>query len=194
MALVVGLVVIIGGIGFDIGATIYHSPDLSRESNPGVRYLLDGGHGLTFVYMYGFLFQGTATAILVLLWWGYLRNYQHYLACAFVHRPASYASFIKACGGGGRLTWPQHLFAVKRKEAVARYQSFWSIVPIILFNVLDRWYWGLKWFELVPELGMPQRIAGCIVVGFAALLAWLYLEYRRSGRSNSPIQNTGQRT
>ena len=178
LALVIGLLVILGGIVFDIGATIYHSPNLSRESNPVARFLLNGGHSLPFVYAYGFVVQAALAGILSMLWWGYLRNYQRWLNCALVHRPASFAAFVKACAGGGDLPWARFLFKIKPKDPIAAYQMLWFIALLILPVVSDRWYWGMRWFEWVPEIESTVRFAACIILSFGSITMWLYWKYR----------------
>ena len=45
-----GMAFLIGGAAFDIGATIYHSPDLESEANPVARALLDSGYSVALVF------------------------------------------------------------------------------------------------------------------------------------------------
>jgi hypothetical protein len=52
-AFIAGAGFIAGGAGFDILATLVHSRDLRNETNPVARFLLDSGHSIEFVLIYG---------------------------------------------------------------------------------------------------------------------------------------------
>jgi hypothetical protein len=73
-AFITGAVFIAGGAGFDIFATLLHSPDLSRESNPIARLLLDSGKSVEFVMFFGAVCQSLAAIASVLLWGGLLSH------------------------------------------------------------------------------------------------------------------------
>src|SRR5262245_56014805 len=57
LAVIAGVVWILGGVAFDIGATIIQTPDLRQETNPIARSLLDSGHPVSFVFGYGAVAQ-----------------------------------------------------------------------------------------------------------------------------------------
>src|SRR5262249_30249816 len=63
-----GLALVAGGTGFDLVATVVHSPDLAQESNPVARALLDSGHSIPFLYAYGLLMQGGLALLFCLVW------------------------------------------------------------------------------------------------------------------------------
>src|SRR5262245_18976912 len=72
--LLAGVAFIAGGVGFDVLATALHSPDLAQESNPVARTLLDSGHSVLFVCVYGVVMQGGGALFLCLLWAAFLRH------------------------------------------------------------------------------------------------------------------------
>ena len=175
-----GLVFIAGGTAFDITATLIHSPDLVYEANIVARLLLDTDHSVAFVYIYGGLMQAIVLCILVVLWAAFLKHRQEYLQASFENGQHSFMHFMKAATGGGRLSWRQWLIPLTIRELPSSYHLSIFLAPILLFaSGINRWYLGLKWFELAPDSSDLLRAIVVIVPTGMVLVIWLRRKYSR---------------
>ncbi len=172
---------IVGGISFDVWATLLQSPDLALEGNKVITTLLYTDHDPDFIYVYGLGLQSILCCIMILLWAGFLRHRHTWFDDVMNHAPVTYAEFLKATTGGGRLSWRQYLIPWRTSELLCVYHVLlWTLPPMLLYAAAFRWYAGLDWFEIVPG---PYSLFGVrLTVGMAALIftaffAWLYREF-----------------
>ncbi len=179
---IVGCMFITGGLLFDLGATVHHSPDLAREGNPLARSLLDQGMPLEFVYYYGFALQAVLALVLCTLWGAFLRHRRVWLETCLQVAPRSFLDFLKATTGGGAVSWREYIFLpVPPESRLSSYHMGVFILPPGLIACgLHRWYVGLEWFGAVPYVS--PVIGGCVslLLGFVMSVIWLYVWYRRN--------------
>lgn len=138
-----GFVFIVGGAAFDIGATIYHSPSLDRESNPVARALLDSGYSVPIVYAVATVGQALYVSLLCMMWVGLLKHWPALVGS--LSGGQSITAFVKAAAGGRRLTWRQFLFPLRVSDLPDALYLFWILASIEIAGSLDRWYLGLEW-------------------------------------------------
>ena len=124
----IGIILVVGGVAFDLIVTVTHSPNLSKEANPFVRLFLDSGYSLEFVYAYGFIFQFLFTLIICVLWIAFLRHRETLLASARKSNPKSGFAFLKAAMGGAHLSWRQFLIPLKLTDLPMSYHMTWLVV------------------------------------------------------------------
>jgi hypothetical protein len=179
-----GMAFILGGLVFDVTATILHSPRLEREGNPVARVLLDTHHQLTIVYTYGLTGQALLGLILCTWWAAFLTHKQMWLNSALAREPRSFGEFLKFAIGGGMLSWRQILLPL---DVPALYRScyYWSWVlgpTLILSLTVARYYMGFEWFELVPRFSPFVVWIVCLALALLIFIVWLHGEYlSRSG-------------
>ncbi len=188
-AMLVSVAFILGGIAFDITATIIHSPDLAEESNPVARPLLDSGHSLTFVYAYGVLMQLLVALSMCILWIAFMRHRWIVADTSYQHGQQSFLHFFKAATGGSRLSWRQWLLPLSYADLPSCYYVVWALAPLVLGAAAYRWFLGLAWFGIVPHVsrlivGMPL-----IVLSFLGYVGWLYVVYKQHRRSVAGTDN-----
>lgn len=173
-----GCLFIVGGAALDIFATIARTPTLTQEANYVARALLDTGHSLTSVYILAFLGQILFLLFACVLWAAFLRHSKTVVALAFQARPRTYWEFMKAAAGGAQLTWRQFLFPWKLSELPRAYFMVWMIPLLLLVTALDRWYWGLNWFGILPYFSDTVRILTLCLLWAVVYLGWLWYCYR----------------
>jgi hypothetical protein len=170
-----GCAFMVGGSGLDVGATIAHTPDLSSESNPVVRALLDSGHSLSTVYVVG----GIAQAAFLL--WGclalaaLLRHRRAVVRSAWAVGPRSRGEFVGAALTGRRLTLRQFLFSAKLADLPRAYY-FASLLNLCTApSWAYRWYLGLGWLDAVPPTpaGASAAAGVAMVAAVVAYCMWL---------------------
>jgi hypothetical protein len=175
LAMWLGIFFLVGGPVFDIIATVVHSYDLSDESNPFARALLDTGHDLWFVYLYGGVCQGLFVFGLCALWVGLLR---HRVTLVESLRGVSpFGTFFKAVTGGAKLTWRQWLFPMSVADLPSGYHLLWLTAVLLLSGGVYRWYLGLEWFRVVVGIrGLVVALSICIsLLGY---FTWLWYASR----------------
>ena len=69
-----GFCFIVGGISFDLWATLFQSPDLALEGNKVISTLIRTNHDVDFIYVYGLGLQSLLACVMILLWAGFLRH------------------------------------------------------------------------------------------------------------------------
>ena len=181
-----------GGISFDMAATIIHSPDLSQEMNPIARILLDSGHALSFVYIYGFVMQGILLFFYCILWAGFLRHNRLYLKSVYQLGSRSYWFFFKAATGGGNLTWRQWLLPISLNDLPSAYHILWFTAPyLVLGSATYRYLLGLQWFDLFPFVN--RILLGGTILGLAFLIEMIWLRYVYTGLKDTKM-NSGTNT
>lgn len=178
--LTIGLFSILGGIAFDIIATILHSPTLAGEDNVIVVGLFRTGHSAQFVYLYGFICQALFAAVGGSLWVAFVKHRPVLLTLMFSSQPKSFWEFTKACLGGQYLTWRQFLLPVTLKELFSYkpYPLFWFGIVLFACGSLHRWYLGLEWFGLVPWMG-SKSVIPIMLLAVIIYIIWLWSEYKR---------------
>jgi hypothetical protein len=176
-----GTVWVVGGFAFDMTATMLHTPDLRQEANPIARSLLDTGHALPFVLIYGLVGQGLYALILCTLWAALLRHRQALTASlSGFHSPLL---FLKAATGGADCTWRQWTLPLRFSELPWAYYVAWILAVVFLAGVADRWYLGLEWFSLVPRVRWVVIVVA-VVAGLVFYLVWLW----RASRDMIPAE------
>jgi hypothetical protein len=138
---------IAGGVGFDILATLMHTPDLSLEGNPFARLLLDSEHEVSFVYVYAGMCQSLIVVIEATLWGALLRHREALVAS--IGQPASFWRFLRAATGGAELTWRQWLLPLSWGDLPHAYHVLWVATVLLVASACERWYLGLEWFGIV---------------------------------------------
>jgi hypothetical protein len=173
--LLLGLAFIVGGAALDITATVTHTPDLSQERNPIVRVLLNGGHGVSFVYWYGLICQPLYLAFVAVLWVGLLRHRRSILDS--VRGAQTFLQLVKAATGGSRLTWRQWCLPLRLSELPNAYHLLWVLAVAAVAGSMDRWYLGVEWYGFLPGarwLVVPASVAG----GLGIYFVWLWRAVR----------------
>ena len=181
---IAGSLFIIGGLLFDLGATVHHSPDLAREGNPLARCLLDSGMPLEFVYYYAFAMQLNLALVLCTLWGAFLRHRWVWLKTSQQLAPHSFLDFLKATTGGGLLSWREYLLSPLPPDAKPSvyHMGVFLLPPGLIAAGLHRWYVGLEWFGVVPYVS--PGLSGCIalLIGFILSVVGLYVWFRRNAQ------------
>jgi hypothetical protein len=172
-----GAFYVVGGIALDVFATILHTPDLKDETNPFARFLLDSGHSLGFVYVYGFVAQTLLGLFACAFWGAFLHHKNTWLEASLECHPKSFIEYFKAATGGGKLTYRQWLFPMRLSELPSFYYAIWFLIPVIFGSILERWYLGLFWFQACPFV--PYHLVGIagIVICLLFFVGWLQSSY-----------------
>jgi hypothetical protein len=185
-----GMTLIVGGGLFDIATTLIHTPDLQQEGNPIARVLLDSGHSLSVVLAYGFATQLLYLFDLCALWLAFLRH-RSILAESLRGFPSPLL-FIKAATGGTGLTWRQWMLPLHYSELPRAYYLLWVMTVTLVVGIVDRWYLGLEWLELVPRVRWYVTIFA-VVSGMVIYLTWLWYASRQRSAvvASGPLDRDG---
>jgi hypothetical protein len=176
--LIAGWAFIIGGVTFDIAATLIHTPDLANEMNPIARLLLDSNYSLAFVYAYSALMQTIIVVDLCILWAVFLRHRRSWMEESFCRDGRSFGRFIKTATGGGQLTWRQWLLPCSPRELPRGYEICLIVIPLLMVGTVARWYYGFQWFGILPWMSNLALFVILAVIALAVLAGWLYWEYQ----------------
>lgn len=159
-----GVLFIVGGAAFDIGATLWHSPDLAMESNPVAVALLDDGMAPARVKWLGLVAQCGLVLAAALLW------------CNFCVRRSWYLRRLSDLGDGslslrllGLRDGSVATLLLGRGTDHALLVSSLGALTIGVFAY--RWYLGLEWFGWVP-VSRTLAPLGCIALAWLALYGW----------------------
>jgi hypothetical protein len=180
-----GAAFIAGGAGFDIFATLSHSPDLRLETNPFARFLLDSGRSVPFVLVYGALCQTLLAIGSILLWRGLL-SHRATIIDSIRESSRSFPGFMKAILGGAKVTWKQWIIPWRRYRGDRSEKYFyypWPIAAMLVGAAAYRWYLGLEWFGFAPGNRVVVAISS-MVLGLAVYFSWAWHAVRRSGRES----------
>ncbi len=177
---------VVGGAGFDIFATVHHSPNLNQEYNPVARLLLDSDHSIGFVYAYGAFCQTALASVVCVIWGGFLRHRESIVNS--VRTSTGLMQLLKALTGGAGLTWRQWLCPLKTSELPDFSYYVWVFTAMLVAAGAYRWYLGLEWFGFSP---VNSTYVGVIAMlcGIAAYVAWVHREVQRLNRE---LQASGQ--
>jgi hypothetical protein len=178
-----GIAVIVGAGAFDMAATFVHTPDLSQESNPIARALLDSGHSVRFVLTYGLLAQGLYLSCASMLWVALLRHRPCLIGS--VRGEPTFLRFLKAATGGAGLTWRQWMLPLRWSELPTAYHVLWLMAVVLWSGAVDRVFVGLEWFKLVPRIRWQVVCVG-EVVGIAVYFTWLWRASREQPSCDTP--------
>jgi hypothetical protein len=182
-----GAVFIAGGAGFDIVATLLHSPDLQYETNPVARFLLDTGHSLTFVLAYGALGQ-TLLAVGSILLWGGLLSQRVTIIDSIRGSFESFPDFLKAILGAAKLTWKQWFFPRYFRHQGDRSEKYfyypWPLAAMLVGGGAYRWYCGLEWFGFSPVNRVYVGVAS-MLLGLAGYFTWAWFAVQRANRDSA---------
>jgi hypothetical protein len=188
-----GCLFVLGGIWLDLFGTVVHSPDLEQEANLIARYLLDSGRSVGFVYAYGAAGQLCVAVAQCALWIALVKHLPIYLESSYADARSSFAGFLKAALGSGKLTWRQFFWSVRAGRGVSWYHSLCFLIPFgVLLGAAHRWYLGLDWFGLFRRVPGPLAMAILSAAFFSAYFVWLFWAYRRIRRAS--MGNQPQRT
>jgi hypothetical protein len=165
-----------GGAGFDILATLVHSRDLSDETNPVARFLLDSGHSIEFVLIYAGLCQGLLTLGSIFLWGGLLS--QRLTIVESIRGSChTFPEFLKAILGGANATWKQWCLpwvSRPKRDRSARFFYYpWPLAAMLLGSAAYRWYCGIEWFGFSPVNRAVVGV-GSALLGLAAYFGWAW--------------------
>jgi len=159
-----GVLFIAGGAAFDIGATLWHSPDLEMESNPLAVALLDSGMALPRVKLLGLIAQCGLVFAATMLW------------CNFCVRRSWY---LRRLSDIGDRSLSLRLLGL-RDSSVATLLLGRGTDHALLVSSLGalaigafayRWYLGLEWFGWVPISRTVAPLA-CMALAWLALYGW----------------------
>jgi hypothetical protein len=184
LAALLGTTLLLGAGGFDMAATLAHSPDLAREGNPLARALLDSGHSSRFVLGYGLLGQGLYLSCLCVLWLALLRHWPRLVGS--VRDQPTFPRFLKGATGGAGLTWRQWLLPLRWSELPRAYHCLWILAVVLWSGAVDRLFLGLEWFGLVPPIRWPV-----LAVGVTAALAGYFGCLWRASRQRPGLAGPG---
>jgi len=189
--LLAGVAFTAGGAAFDVGATLWHTPDLAQEGNVVARTLLDSGCSVGFVLAAGAVGQIASTASLVCAWAGLLRH--RHLILADIPIDGAVLPTLKAATGGANRTWRQWLLPLRYAELPDAYHLWWATAAVLVAGSAYRWYLGLEWFGLVPFAWANGRVVVAVVActaGLAAYVLWLSAAARLRRGSDSAEPGT----
>ena len=173
-----GFLVIIGGAGFDLFATLWNSPDLSSEANVPLRILLDSRHSLQTVYIYGLIVNILFTTLFCILWWAILKHVRVVAQAIEEHHPESLCDFLKAATGGGHLTIRQWLWPLRLSELPLLYFWIWPTIAAVIGSASAlRWYAGLEWFNVVSA-SLAGRAIVLTSTAMLTLVAYFFALHR----------------
>lgn len=172
-----GIAHVAGGGTFDMIATVLHSPGLELEGNVVARTLLDSGHALWFVYTHAIFCQGLYIAFICASWIALLRHRE--TVTSLLQDKRSFPRFVKAATGGDHLGWRQWMLPLRLSDLPRPYPLFWVFAVVFVAGEIDRWYLGLEWFGLVPQIRYLVS-AVAVLVALAAYLLWLWTVSRRA--------------
>jgi hypothetical protein len=193
LRLVGGVVVIAGGTIFDMLATVIKSPELSLEGNIIARMMLDSGQSVQFVYGYAIITQFLLIAVMSIVWAAFLRHKETLLEVIWESQPTSRSEFIKAALGGEGYSWKGYFTFHKFSSPYYRRVMYHSLLFMgALFPTLSlyRWWLGLEWFQIVPNLSDGILIVGCILLGVVVYITWLLREYAAGREGQSSVSQT----
>lgn len=186
----VGILIIAGGIWFDVIATILNTPDLSLEGNPIARLFLDSGFPIGFVYIFSFIAQSLLTVISCALWIALVRHYSVYMQVVWEFRPRSVFEFLSASLGGntrfGRTTG---------LDVSKSYRIFWW-AALWLATSFSRWALGFSWVKVLPNslaMGVVYLEKLVVVLIFFVHLAAVYFSQRGNHQMYDPQMDDGSR-
>lgn len=178
LPLLIGSAYLVGGVLADVGATLHHTPDLSREANPVIVALRDAGYGTRFLLLYGGAVQILHLFFLCVLWAAFLRHLDPWLDFAMSFKPRSFGHFLRMALSGREVSWVGFLLPFVRARRKRFYCIFWVIVPILLGIALVRWYLAGVWFGWFPRSWDSHCMAGGVAGGAVMFVALLLRKYR----------------
>jgi hypothetical protein len=173
-----GALFAVGGTAIDVIATVVNDPFLTQEANPIARAFLDAGFAALFVYGFGAAAQILAALLTCLLWAAFLRHSPETIKSALATNPKSAMEFIKAAGGAEHLTWRQWIIPFKMSELPKAYHTLWFIAVMLVGADLGRWYLGLEWFALVPNVSLYLIATIGMLAALILYLLWLVRQYQ----------------
>ena len=91
----------------------------------------------------------------------------------------SFLRFLKAATGGAHLSWRQWIIPLKMSELPRAYPLLWALVVVLVAGMTDRWFLGLKWFDLVSS-GRWLCFCAAEVIGLGTYFSWLWVTSRRT--------------
>ena len=175
-AFIGGLIFSIGGVAFDAGATIVRTPTLAREANVIARVLLDTGHSVGFVYLYGGASQILYLILVCGMWATFLRHRRTLIASAMSTNPKSRLAFLKAATGGAHLSWRQYFLPLKLSELPKSYHMVMFVAVTLTGCMMFNWYLGLSWLGAIGA-SHPAAIIICILLSVVLYASWLCFQY-----------------
>jgi hypothetical protein len=175
-ALICGWLFSGGGVALDAGATIIHTPTLALEANVIARTLLDTGHSIRFVYLYGIISQAFYLILVCGLWATFLRHRRTLIDSAMSTHPNSGLEFIKAATGGAHLSWREYFLPLKLSELPNSYQVVLLIAVTLTGSMSFNWYLGLSWMGVIP-VSHTLAIIICILLSVIVYAIWLWFQY-----------------
>lgn len=179
--LLAGIVGIVGGASFDVIATVIKTPFLERETNPIARSLLDSGHSIEFMYVYGLMVQVLVIVFGCVMWAAFLRNRKAIIAAGKNADPKSYWEFLKAATGSGHLSWRQYFLPLNLSELPKSYYVVWVLAVMWVGMSVYRWYLGLEWLGVAHGSRYIVLVGG-LLLSCIAYMFWLWFEYSRSAK------------
>ena len=174
-----------GGAALDGFATLANTPTLAREANRIARALLDSGHPLNFVIMYGVIAQGLFVLLLCILWAAFLRHRQILIASARSKNPKSVMAFVKAGLGAAHLSWRQYFFPLKPSDLPTAYHMVWAMTAVLVGGSLYRWYLGLAWLGAFPWSWSIAVLVIVFLLVSLVYMAWLALAYTKDSAAKA---------
>ncbi len=193
-AAIIGTVILIASIWFDVLTTITHSPDLAQEGNLFI-VMSQQFHIRTWgMYLLGFLAQLGITIISCALWISFVRHYQIYFRILWEMQPKNLLQFLWVGFGGNLKSTRSH---PQRKLFVRSYRMLWIIV-LCLIQPFLRWIYELEWLGypirsiLASYIGIGVYLIEQIIMGIIALsfLIWLIYGYYSRRKIYKSVQIT----
>ena len=174
--LISGWLFSVGGVALDAGATIINTPTLAQEANVIARALLDSGHSIGFVYLYGIVSQVSYLILVCGLWATFLRHRLTLIASAMSTNPKSGLEFIKAATGGAHLSWRQYILPLKLSELPKSYHLLLLIAVTLTGSMTFSWYLGLSWMGVIP-VSHTVAVIFCMALSVTVYAIWLWFQY-----------------
>ena len=168
-----GLLLVCGGAGFDIYATLVHSSDLSREANPVARALLASGLDADLVVKIGFIAQALLVLNCSFVWINFVSRLEWYKQK--IAKQDGAPVITRMLGVSGHGWWVVLTGRVDQPLFVS------GIAPALLAVFAYRIYLGLEWFGSVP---VSRLLVPAILFSLAFFIQWLWcIHWVRESRS-----------
>ncbi|GEM_PF-2434862 len=179
-----GVLVIVAAIWSDVLATVFNTPDMTREGNAIIIFLRENGFALWIQYLVGFVAQFLLTVISCALWAAFARHLPLYQAALLAMRPQSLLEFLWASLGG------RTYFSKTEHLKISRSYRFvwWLVLPLIM--PFDRFFLALEWMKVLPAGSFLTPLVTFLQTGlsFVLLISWLLYIYfqNRAGLRSDP--------
>lgn len=159
------------GAWFDMLCTFISTPDLSHETNPIARTLLDSGHDCLFVVPYAVTCESLLMLSIGCLWGAFLSNRPAIIAEA--SRARSKIQFVKVITGQAQLSKWRWLFPLTHSHLPDMRFMVPLLAVALIAGSIYRWCLGVGWILWNLGIWFPHLLQ--ISVALVAIVAGIVL-------------------